>query len=167
MLPGISIYVHDAYLKGKGLLRASALGLFTVANQQGDKPLAEGELMRFLAEAPWYPTSLLPRFGVKWDAVDEASARATLEDGEIRASLLFRFDKEHLITSVYAEARNRSVANKPVPTPWEGRWKDYEKREGMLIPTGGEACWVLPETVLPYWRGSIDNIQFTFLKPDF
>ena len=40
--------------------------------------MAEGELMRFLAEAAWYPTALLPSQGVRWQGADERSAFATL-----------------------------------------------------------------------------------------
>ena len=38
--------------------------------------VAQGELMRFFAEAAWYPTALLPSQGVRWQAVDDTSARA-------------------------------------------------------------------------------------------
>ena len=37
--------------------------------------------MRFFAA--WYPTALLPRQGVRWEAVDDRSARATLEEGDV------------------------------------------------------------------------------------
>lgn len=43
------------------------------------------------------------------------------------------------------------------------RWQSYEKKEGMLIPSRGEACWLLPEGPLPYWRGSVVDIQYTYL----
>ena len=56
------------------------LGLFTVAQAQGQgsDELARGEFMRWFAEAPWYPTALLPSQGVRWQAVDDTSAQATL-----------------------------------------------------------------------------------------
>lgn len=40
--------------------------------------LAEGEFMRFFAEAAWYPTALLPSQGVRWQAVDAHTASARL-----------------------------------------------------------------------------------------
>lgn len=60
MLPGLPARVHDAYVAGEGILHASLLGLFTVADLRGTDYIAEGELMRFFAEAAWYPTALLP-----------------------------------------------------------------------------------------------------------
>ncbi|MBL8345179.1 MAG: hypothetical protein JNN03_07040, partial [Rubrivivax sp.] len=74
-VPGLAVRVHDAYVAGAGRLHAAVAGLFTVADLQGTPDLAEGELMRFFAEAAWVPTALLPSQGVRWEAVDEHSAR--------------------------------------------------------------------------------------------
>ena len=66
MFPGLVTYVHDTFIGGEGRLHASMLGLFTVADVQGGGEIARGELMRYLAEAIWYPTALLPSQGVRW-----------------------------------------------------------------------------------------------------
>jgi hypothetical protein len=79
MMPGVPVRVHDAYIAGRGTLHAAVFGLVSVVNVRDTTEL--GELMRFLAEAAWYPTSLLPSQGVRWEAADDHSARATLEDG--------------------------------------------------------------------------------------
>ena len=76
MAPGMTVFVHDAYVAGEGFLIAKLLGLFTVMEQPGTPELAHGELMRFFAEATWYPTALLPTQGVHWEAIDDTSARA-------------------------------------------------------------------------------------------
>ena len=151
--------VHDAYVKGEGLLHGSLFGLLTVAEQKGEAA-DRGELLRYFAEAPWYPTALLPSQGVEWKAVDENSAEAVLEDGNTTARLLFRFNEEHLIESVHAEARGRAVDDEIVPTPWEGYWSDYRREEGMLIPMEGEVAWVLPEGAQSYWKGRITSIEY-------
>ncbi len=160
MLPGLPVRVHDAYVAGEGILRASLSGLITLADMRGTPDMNQGELMRYLAEAAWYPTALLPSQGVRWTAVDDTSAKATLQDGDTRVSLLFRFDEQGLIASVLAEARGRTVAGKVIATPWEGRWFNYALRDGMRIPLEGEVAWLLPEGRKPYWRGRITEIRF-------
>ena len=60
MLPGLVVRVHDSYIAGVGTLHAALLGFFTVAEVQGCGEIARGELMRYFAEAVWYPTALLP-----------------------------------------------------------------------------------------------------------
>ena len=122
MFPGVPVHVHDAYIAGTGLLHGAVLGLLTVVNMADTPEMARGELMRFFAEAAWYPTALLPSQGVRWEAVDDTSAHATLNDGPLTIKLLFRFNAEGLIDTVRAESRGRVVDGKTVNAPWQGRY---------------------------------------------
>lgn len=162
IVPGLAVKVHDAYVAGEGILHASLFGLVSVADVRGTPEAAEGELMRFLAEAVWYPTKLLPSQGVRWEPVDGDSAEATLEDGETKVTLLFRFDGSGLIESVRAESRGRLIGGSTVPTPWEGHVSRYELRAGMRIPLEGEVAWMPPEGPKPYWRGRITRMSYEF-----
>lgn len=162
MLPGMGVHVHDAYVAGEGILHAALFGLIPVVDMRGTPEVAQGELMRFFAEAAWYPTALLPSQGVRWEAVDDTSAKATLRDGSTTLTMLFRFDEAGLIASVRAEARGRSVNGAVVPTPWEGRWWSYAVRDGMRIPLAGEVAWLLPAGAKPYWRGRITSVSYAF-----
>lgn len=164
MLPGLPVHVHDAYVAGTGILHPAILGLFSLIDLRGEGELARGELMRFLAEAAWYPTALLPSQGVRWEAVDNHSARATLVDGPLSLTLLFRFDDQGLIESARADARGRTVGKTIVMTPWEGRWSDYQERDGMRVPITGEVAWLAPEGRKPYWRGSVTSLRYEFVR---
>jgi hypothetical protein len=162
MLPGVTADVVDAYVDGEGSLHAALFGLATLANLRGTRDMAEGEAMRFLAEAAWYPTALLPGRGVEWLSEDDSSAWAILKDGETSVRLLFRFDVTGLIGSVTAEARGRTVGSVTVPTSWQGRWSDYQRKSGMLIPMAGEVAWQLSEGWKTYWRGPIEAVSYDF-----
>jgi hypothetical protein len=162
MMPGVPVRVHDAYIAGRGTLHAAVFGLVSVVSVHDTPELARGELMRFLAEAAWYPTSLLPSQGVHWEAADDHSARATLEDGDVTVTLLFRFGEDGLIDTGRAEARGRLVGATAVPTPWQGRFWNYAIRDGMRVPLDGEVAWMLPEGPKPYWRGQITTVSYEF-----
>jgi len=164
MAPGLDALVHDAYVGGEGILHATVLGLVTVADVRGTPAAAEGELMRHLAEAAWSPTSLLPERGVRWTAIDEHSARATLADGPTSVSLTFRFRDNGTIESIRADARPRTVGAALVPTPWEGRFSSEAMRDGMRVPLGGEVGWITPEGYRPYWRGRIEEVTYQFAE---
>jgi hypothetical protein len=164
MMPGVPVRVHDAYVTGEGVLHASLLGLFSVVDMRGTGDVAEGELMRFFAEAAWYPTALLPSQGVRWEAVDGRSAYATLEEGDISITMLFTFDEQGLIETVGTEARGMAVGGEVIPMPWQGRFWNYEERGGMQVPLDGEVAWLLPEGEKPYWRGHIDEISHEFAR---
>ncbi len=164
MAPGIAVYVHDAYIGGEGILNPALLGLFSLAGQTQSHDLAQGELIRYFAEAAWYPTALLPSQGVHWDAIDSKTAKATLVDGTLSVTMLVSFNDASLIESSRVEARGALLGKTVVPTPWEGRWSNYQERDGMLIPLSGEASWIFPEGRTPYWRGTITTSQFEFFE---
>jgi hypothetical protein len=124
--------------------------------------MARGEFMRFVAEAAWYPTALLPSQGVRWEAVDARSATASFADGTVALTLLFRFNDAGLIDSVRAEARGGMVGDKVVMMPWECSLSDYREHGGMTIPFTGEAAWILPEGRRPYFRGTITSLNHEF-----
>lgn len=167
MAPGLHVHVHDAYVDGEGVLHPAIAGLFDLADMQGGGDLARGELMRFLAEAAWYPTALLPSQGVSWQAVDDRCARATLTDAGLAVTLSFDFDAQGLIAAVRADARGRSVGGAILMRPWEGRWSDYQLRDGMRVPMTGEVAWLLPPAEggrKPYWRGTITALTYRFAR---
>jgi hypothetical protein len=159
MAPGVSAFVHDTYLLGEGSLHASLLGLFTVAKMSGAPENNQGELLRFFAEALWYPTALLPSQGVRWEAIDDNSARATLTDGATTASAVFQFNADGTIATFRADARYR---DKLTAMPWGGRFWDYAVRDGMLIPLEGEVGWEYLEGMRLYFKGKTTEISYEF-----
>ena len=166
MFPGLPAHVEDSYIAGHGRLIAKVLGLFTVADSQGEGEIARGEFMRYFAESPWYPTALLPSQGVQWEAVDDASARATLVDGPISLTLLFRFNDAGLIGSVRAEARGAGAGKDGVMVmlPWDCALSNYRPQGGMHIPMTGEAAWVRPEGRKVYFLGHVRTLSHGFLS---
>ena len=156
---GLNAFVHDTYALGESNLHASLIGLFTLADMQNTSELNQGELLRFLAEAVWYPTALLPSQGVRWEAINDNSARATLTDGATTVSLVFEFNNEGAIAIVRAEARYR---DKLTAMPWSGRFCEYSVRNGMLIPLYGEVGWEHPEGTRLYFKGQITEIGYEF-----
>ena len=157
--PGVNAFVHDTYLLGEGSLHASLLGLFTVADVRGTPEASQGELLRFFAEAAWYPTALLPSQGVRWEAINDISARATLTDGAATVTLVFQFNAEGTIDTVRAEARYR---DKLTAMPWGGRFWEYSVCNGMLIPLEGEVGWEYPEGTRLYFKGRTTEIHYEF-----
>ena len=160
LLPGLHAHVHDAYIAGLGVLHASLLGLFDLVDQRGTQAMAHGELLRHLAEAPWYPTALLPSQGVRWEAIDDRAARAHLDDGETRVSIVFNFGADDLVESSRADARERTVDGASVMLPWGGRYWNPVTRQGMRIPQDGEVAWWPAQGPHAYWRGRLTEIAY-------
>lgn len=160
MMPGVPVRVHDAYVAGEGILEPAIMGLFTLMSLHDRNELARGELMRFVAEAVWYPTALLPSQGMRWEPIDSQSAQGTLIDGDLRLTMTFHFGNDGLIDTIRTDSRGRTVDGTVVPTPWEARMSNYQRRGGLLVPLDGEVAWLTPQGRLPYWRGTIAEIAF-------
>jgi hypothetical protein len=162
MAPLLPVSVVDSYSDGEGTLRAKLLSLVTVADDGPSPEMDEGELSRYLAEAPWYPTALLPESGVEWEPVGDTAARATLTDDDTTVSMVFRFDDEHRIERVVAEDRPMATDDGYERATWTGQFRDYERRDGMLVPTAGEVAWNLPEGDRTYWRATMTAFDYRF-----
>ncbi len=160
IMPGLAVHVHDAYVDGEGILEPAIAGLWSLARLRGRDEIARGELMRYLAEAAWYPTALLPSQGVRWEPMGERAARATLVDGSLALTMTFGFGPDGLLETIRSDDRGRMVRDRVIPTPWEGRMFDYQRRDGMLIPVQGEVAWLTLEGRKPYWRGTITQIEY-------
>jgi hypothetical protein len=162
MFPGVHVRVHDAYVVGEGILHAALLGAVKLANMRGTPEAAQGEFMRFVAEAAWYPTQMLPSQGATWQAVDDTSAKLSMKDGATSATLLVSFGSDQLISTIKADARSRMVAGKMVMVPWQGRFWDYKSQDGMRIPQQAEVEWLMPDGPKPYFRGQTTSLRYEF-----
>jgi len=158
--PGLVVRVRDASIGGVGSMRASLLGVLPVVAVEGTPDIAQGALLRWLAEAAWMPTALLPSAGVLWLPLDDSTARATVGVSGVSVWLDFHFGADSLIARTFTSSRGRDVNGVSVPTPWEGRFTDYQTRGGMRIPIQGEVAWLLPQGRQAYWRGRIAAIAF-------
>jgi hypothetical protein len=162
MMPALDVDVCDGYVDTHATMRGRVGGVFTVIDAQDSADLEAGALQRHLAECVWFPTALLSSQGVRWTAIDDKRALATLTDGQTSVSLEFRFAPTGEIVSAFTPSRSREVNGRFVATPWECHYGDYAERDGMRIPFAGEVEWQMPDRRLPYWRGNITGVTFTF-----
>lgn len=160
--PLVDVYVRDTYQGGAASIRASLLGLIPLVNAHGASELNAAALQRYLAEAPWFPTMLASVTDLTWEGIDDMTARASLTDSGTTVSLEFRFNAIGEIVSVFAPVRFREVNGQYIPTPWLGRFWNYEERHGILLPSEGEVAWQVSGVSFPYWRGKLVDIEFDF-----
>jgi hypothetical protein len=162
MMPGIPVRVLDAYHDGRGTLQARLGGVVPVMDAEPTPELDEGELLRYLAEAPLYPTALLPGMGVTWSPIDDRAARATLTDRGTTASLVFHFNDRNEVARIAGERSFTREDGTSEDRPWTGYWRTYAARGGMRVPTSGEVAWVHPDDgEVSYWRGHMEAIEYT------
>jgi hypothetical protein len=160
LAPLIHVQVRDAYVGGTASGQVSLLSVIPLDRAEGGAELNAGALHRFLAEAVWYPTALLPRPGLSWTPIDEHRALATLADHGTTVSLEFRFNDADEVSAVYAPGRYRKVGRRYELTPWEGHFSKYEERNRMRVPLYGEVGWYLSGGWRPAWEGRVTEIEY-------
>ena len=119
-----------------------------------------GALHRYLAEAVWYPTALLPSAKLRWSPIDDNAALATLTDNGITVSLEFRFNATGEVAGIYSPARWGAFDGGYKQVPWEGHFLEYQSRGGIVVPSEGEVGWYSGGKWRPVWKGRIIEANY-------
>ena len=162
--PLLHVRVRDALVAGRGSGQVSLLSAFTVAADAGTPEMNSGSLHRYLAEAVWYPTALLPSAKLRWSAVDNRRALATLTEDGVTVSLEFRFADTGQVTSIYTPARWGSFDGGYKQVPWEGHFRNYTERQDMLLPTEGEVGWYLEGDWQAVWKLRVSTASYELVR---
>ncbi|MEZ5317677.1 MAG: DUF6544 family protein [Vicinamibacterales bacterium] len=162
MAPMMPVFVRDSYVDGRGRMQASLLGLRTMVDESGKPELDAGALLRYLAEAVWFPPAWRPGRGVTWTGIDDRSARVTLTDRGTTVSGIVRFTDQGDVAEFFSPDRFREVSGAYVPTPWLVRCAAHAEFSGFRVPTECEVIWQLPEGPQPYWRGRVVDVRYDF-----
>ncbi len=123
-----------------------------------------GALQRYLAEAAWLPTSLLPNENLKWTAIDDRKALPTLSDSGTTVSLEFSFNETGEITGDFAPERFYKVKGEYKSFPRAGRFWNYQEKNRMMIPMECEVKWQMPDRNSPYWKEKIVETRYDFAQ---
>jgi uncharacterized protein DUF6920 len=159
LLPLVWITGVDKYLEGRGTFQIKIMSIFTIADDPTGKELDESELMRWLAEAPLFPTALLPSSYLHWEPVDSDSAKAIIDYGRTRVEALFHFDKKGEIVQMNAD-RYRAVDNSFVKEKWLGHYSNYAVTKNILVPWDIEVSWNSEVGNFTYAKFKIKEIQY-------
>jgi len=159
MAPFIWIDGRDMYYQGKGNMLIKILSTITVADATGSE-MDISSLIRFLAEAPWFPTALLPSDYLEWKEIDSNSARAVIKDNGYTALGIFTFNEKGEIIKFVTNDRYMEADGKYFKEQWAGYYRNYQEIEGMKIPMEGEVEWNLSDKDLPYAKLKITDIQY-------
>ncbi len=159
LLPFIWITGLDEYIGGKGNFEIKLMSYFTIADAPKGRELDSGELIRWLGEAPLFPTALLPSNYLQWQEIDLNSARAVVNFTGLTVSLIFHFSEKGEITTVEGD-RYRSVNNTYVKEKWVGHYSDYTTIENIMVPMTIEAVWNTQAGNFRYAKFKINELRY-------
>jgi hypothetical protein len=158
----LSIRVQDSYRDGVAAGGVKLLGIVPLRGDRAKPELDSGALHRFLAEAVWYPTALLPSRSLVWTPIDHTKALATLTDHGTSVSLEFRFSDSDEVSGIYSPGRWGRFHGEYRQVPWEGHFRGYRPQQGILVPAEGEVGWYSHGSWHCVWRGTVVESIYRF-----
>jgi hypothetical protein len=160
-LPILAISARDFYFRGKGEMKIKLNGIIPLGKTTGPA-MDEASLMRFVSEAPLFPSVFLSADYITWEEIDSTTAKVLIMDRGIKAEGVFTFnDKAEIIK--YESTRARDSKEGLISTKWTGYFSEYEELDGFKIPTYFVAEWNLPEENFQYVRFRVNSITFNRL----
>lgn len=157
--PFIWITGIDEYVNGKGNFQIKLMSIFTIADAPKGKELNESELLRWLGEAPLFPTALLPNNFLEWEEVNSYSAKATIKHAGSTVEVIFHFNENGQIVQMVGD-RYRSVNNTYEKQEWNGYYGNYTKIQNMSVPLKIEVAWNTNSGNFSYAKFNITDIQY-------
>lgn len=151
------VSVRDALVEGEGRLDVMAMSVLPIARAKHTPALLRGELMRYLAEIAWAPQAILCNHDLLWRVDDPVTMSVSASSGATVSEVLLSLDRDGRIGGAFAPDRPRSVVKTTVPTPWRGRFSDYQLHEGVWLPFAGEVSWEIEGKEIAYWQGRISG----------
>ncbi len=146
---------RDEYIVGRGSLTVRLLDVLPIVQGSGPS-YDQGELLRWLAETTWFPTSLLPGGRTRWSPIDDHSATLSLTDHGQTVSCLMQFNNRNELVRGQAQ-RYRDETHMAT---WVGHFSDYRDWHGLRIPTRAEVAWVIDGEEKPYARFILREIEY-------
>lgn len=155
--PGMTLAGRDKYVDGRGNMLIKLLSLFPVADAKGPET-DQGAMLRNLAEICWFPSAALSEY-IRWEQLDTLTAQATMTNGGITASGIFRFNADGDMTSFEAK---RYYDRKEGATleDWLVVNKGYRDFDGVRIPNKSEITWKLKDGDFTWLKLEITDIQY-------
>ena len=157
--PLLHVRVRDALAGGVGAGQVSLFSAFPVSADAGTPEMNSGSLHRYLAEAVWYPSALLPGPALTWTDIDATRALATLTNHDVTVSLEFRFAESGEVTGIYTPGRWGSFSEGYKQVPWEGHFRGYRPWGGVVVPSEGEVGWYVNDEWHVVWKGTITGFE--------
>lgn len=153
----------DKYRRGTGNMMIKIFKWFTVSDAKGNE-IDQAELVTILAETIFLPVYALQQY-ITWSSIGRTTVKGTIEDHGIKASGQFYFTEDGEFLRFETDDRYYSENGQYIPCKWTALAENIRTIDGFRIPVDFKAIWSLPSGDYPYFKGSIEAIQFSPLLP--
>ncbi|WP_424939597.1 DUF6544 family protein [Aliiroseovarius sp. S253] len=139
-------------------------GVVPVARAGGTSDHTLSGFGRYISEAVlWTPAAVLPAPGVAWEAVDENTARLTMEHNGNRQSVDVSVDAQGRPVRIVLERWSNANADGIYRfQPFGGDLSEFREFEGFTLPTYVEAGNLIgTDDYFPFFIANVTNVRFS------
>lgn len=154
--PFVELEIRDGYFSGYGEIFGRLASFVPVLQARGPET-DQAALVRYLSEMVYFPTAFVDE--VRWEPLDDASARAFYEDEGLEVAAVCTFDNEGRMVNFVAE-RYRAIDDRYERYPWSTPLTGYRDIDGFMIPTSRSAIWHMGEDEFEYIDLVVDDVSF-------
>ncbi len=157
----ISFSGGDHYFEGTGRMKFRMWGIVPVASATGHDT-ARSSIGRFVAEAFWLPSALLPQRGVKWTVINDELAQATvIVDGET-VSVTFNVASDGRLRQItLSRWGDKTIDGSYGYAPFGGEMTAERRFGGYTIPSElGAGWWFGTDHYVEFFRAKIEDAVF-------
>jgi len=159
----MSVSGSDVAQDGKSWSRFWLLGIAPVARAGGNADHSRSAFGRYVAEALiWTPGALLPDESIRWDPINESSARVTLTYKGLDQAVDLFVDADGRPTKiVFQRWSNANPAGKYQLQPFGGYLSEFKEFDGFRLPTKIEAGnFFETEDYFAFFKVTVTGIRF-------
>lgn len=156
--PLLTVQGHDHYHRGEAQMRILLGGWLPVANDTRQQ-IAQGALVRWLAELCWYPQAARMPY-LQWEALDTTSAKVTVRDGGLSATATFYFSPEGDLLRIVAPRPYDVGDGSFVIYDWEIRNSGFQQIGGLWLPTQSSITWKRPDGDFTWLKLHVEALQY-------
>jgi uncharacterized protein DUF6920 len=151
----------DHYANGSGRVRFWLWRVIPLVEQEGPD-VSRAALGRLVCETIWMPSSLLPQRGVKWEALDDVSARATMKVGEETTALTLFVEPDGRLREIrILRWGNQTEDGGYGYIPFGGQILEERAFGGYTIPSKvGVGWWIGTDRYFEFFRAQIEDAVF-------
>jgi hypothetical protein len=156
--PFLWIEARDLLQSGRGNMLVKVNSVITIADASGPE-LDQSASLRWLGEAVWFPYAFVGD-QVRWEAIDDHSARGTLVQPGLPVEAIFEIDHEGKLTTMRSNRYRDLGGRKSVLTPWTAHCSEYRNFSVFRVPRSVEVAWEIEQQRFSYARFRVTALEY-------
>ena len=150
----------DSYIDGKGNMLIKFNSSITLADSWGIE-LDKSGLFRYISEAVYFPTKLLPSENLMWNVLDSNIAEIKFKHRDLSVVAKIFFNSDHTIEKIETFDKYRALDNGFQKSRYTVYFSKYAfLSDSFLVPTYMEVEWNLPSGPFKYGKFNIIDIVY-------